>query len=295
MNLYHFSLPGDLNVRISLSRDTLGMREAQALLEAYVPGLHFLEQPPDQIHLNVRFTESETCQMGYGPGHIWLRGPWNSNSLLELSHLLYSACRIMWHEFDLYPVHAACLGNDDYSLIVGHSGSGKTSIVRKIMVVDDAKLFSNNKTLVSFKEDASLHAIAGTRIITMRAEDLERHPLAAKTIEYEGRYAFWLKDESYAPTTSVRIRKILITRLNDGHEECNQLSKASALHTLYPYFLDTVNADTVLFDGHTVYPGTPPAGAQKHLAQQLRKVLQEIPVYTVIGSLDHITDKVLSL
>jgi len=151
-------------------------------------------------------------------------------------------------------------------------------------------MFSGDKTIVAFGKNTTLHAVAGTRTMTMRTEDVKRHaPLMSETISFGNRSAFLLRNDAYASKKEIPITKIVLVRLNDGVEECIKLEPSHSLHTLYAYFLDTVNADTILCGGNAVFSGVMPASSQEYLSNSLSKALHKIPAYTVSGSLPLIT------
>jgi hypothetical protein len=71
------------------------------------------------------------------------------------------------------------------------------------------------------------------------------------------------------------------------------LSPLSALHTLYPYFLDAVNAD-VIVNGRQVFSGAALEGAAGHLAEHLGAALEQLPVRKISGSTPYMRGKVIA-
>lgn len=207
---------------------------------------------------------------------------------MDLYHLLSGVARQHYLENHLYPTHAACLGLDDLVLLVGHSGSGKTSIALELLKDKEMKLFSGNTTVVSFEDD-SVMAVAGTPTITARAGDLKER-FAAQ--QYADRGAFSLAGAQYA--NPGKIKAAVVVRLNDKAQEWNKLSSISAIHTLYPYFLDTVHADTVVC-GKFVHDGAIRPEVKSYLAMRLADTLPRIPVYTACGSLPFVAGRILGL
>jgi hypothetical protein len=140
------------------------------------------------------------------------------------------------------------------------------------------KVFSGNKTVVSFK-GGRLTARAGTRTMSARSKS--------------GWQRFLLDNQQYSSKDKVEIEKIVIVRLNDGVREFRRLEQGSAMHTLYPYFLDVVNADTIAEE--KVFVGTPPKGAQERLVASLKKTLKKVPVYDIAGSKSFVTQQIAKL
>jgi len=200
-------------------------------------------------------------------------------TLPDAYHLLYGHVRKALLARDNYPVHAACVGHEaGYALLVGHSGSGKTTLTEKLLA-QGYKLYSGNKTVMR-KQGSGLQAIAGTR--TMTALDATFN-----------RQAYLLPDAAYAPTPTVPIKNIFIVRVNDGVAEDQRLEPLSALHTLYPYFMDAVNAD-VIVDGKTVFDGHVDMGVKSRLVETLGRALETIPVRKISGSIAYMAQRVIA-
>ncbi len=246
------TMAGGLTARFDTARNI----RAHALhFGAHIPAFAFVDAAPDQIDIDM--------------GDV---------TLPDAYHLLYGHVRKALLARDLYPVHAACVGDDaGYALLVGHSGSGKTTLAQQLLA-QDHKLYSGNKTVMR-KHGSGLDAIAGTR--TMTALD------AAFT-----RHAALLPEAAYAPTSTVPIKNIFIVRVNDGVTEDQRLAPLSALHTLYPYFMDAVNAD-VIVNGKTVFDGHVDAGVKSRLVETLGRALEAIPVRKISGSIAYMAQRVM--
>lgn len=281
---YSLNLPGALLMRIEVPVAAFESDSARELAEAYLPGAEFvgissrsgvLHVCTDEPTLTIRFEESDVCSLSRKGGCYVLRDKWKGEaSLMDLLFLCYGAVRRSWLKRGLYPVHAAALdlGDGGLTLLVGHSGSGKTAVTLSA-VSRGRKVFSGNKTLVRIDGD-KLIAVAGTRTMTTRAEDVERHlSTGAVKSGYQGRTAFYLNPEHYAPTAPSMVHRIVLPRLNDGAEKARRLGSLAALHKLYPFFMDTVNADIVLSGGKVVLSGNPSEGVREKLTAGLGLVL----------------------
>lgn len=315
---YSLYLPGALLMRVETPVPAFGTggqipEEVRVLTEAYLPGAEFvgvcavrggLHVSTDEPTLTVRFEESSTCSLSVKGGEYLLHDTWKGEaSLMDLLFLCYGAARRAWLKRGLYPVHGAALsmGDGGVTLLVGHSGSGKTSVTLSA-VSRGHKVFSGNKTLVRIDtvgERTVLTAIAGTRSMTAKAEDVAKHlELGTFNAGYQGRSAFYLAREHYAATAPSVVHSIILPRLNDGVQKCKRMSPVSAVHKLYPYFLDTVNADIVLAGGKAVLSGEPRKGVRELLAAGLAAAFDvdaasggmqsAISVMEVEGSMDFI-------
>jgi hypothetical protein len=287
MPTYNLSLPADLHLRLVLPYPVFDDPHARLLLGAYLPGTNFVFDPPEEPTLTIAFKQSREQRVARGGHRITLHDHWRGQaSLLDFIHLTYGACRLYWLQHELYSVHSACV---DDLLIVGHSGAGKTSTALRL-ASKGRKIFSGNKTLLKIDENDQLVAIGGTHTITAKAADASKHLSAgAAKVAYVGRTAFMLDDSAYSEAPEVNVRRIAITQVNDGADSFSPLEPLSALHRLFPFFLDAVNADAVVCGGNAVLPGTPPRGSQKALAERLLPALQKhVTVCAVTGSMPFI-------
>jgi hypothetical protein len=285
---YSIYLPGALLMRVEAPVPVFDEESARILAEAYLPGADFVgvHSRNGALHvctkeptITVRFVESTATSLTVQAGNYTLADAWNGEaSLMDLLFLCYGAARRAWLKRGLYPVHAAALsmGDGGLTLLVGHSGSGKTALTLSA-VARGHKVFSGNKTLVRIDGQGDrtvLTAVAGTRPMTTKAEDVARHlDLGKFNTGYQGRSAFYLAKEHYAATAPSVVTGIVLPRLNDGVTKRKFMGPVSALHKLYPYFMDAVNADIVLAGGKCVLSGEPRPRVRELLAAGLGAAL----------------------
>lgn len=297
MKTLYFSVLDEFFIKISSDAEFIFTDTEFLLLQGYVPAISWLKEAPEKIDFTIEHQEISNKKFVQEDSRLIINDEWQGKFSTDLYHLLYGITRLWLLKKKEFAVHGACLGKDDsYTLVLGHSGNGKTSIVLKSLLDDKVKIFSGNKTVISFSP-GSIIGIAGTKTITIRGEDKDKlNDSGVKNfVEYFGRHAFNLEKDKYSHLKTVPIKTIAIVKLNDYQEEFKELNTLSALHTVYPYFLDAVNADIVLSGAESVFLGTPPAGVQNFLVSQLKNVLEHIPVYSIIGSAPFVTDKILKL
>lgn len=311
---YLLQLPGALQVLLELPKPIFADPAACLLLGAYLPGVELVDvsckKSKGLVTIALRQSGKPRLSVSKNGNSYTFFAESTGDALMDLIFLTYGVARQKWLKQGLYCVHAACLEDKQQrlSLVVGHSGVGKTAVTLSSLA-RGAKVFSGNRTLVKIvstgkdkttdgiagESSSSIIAIAGTRTITTKAEDLARHlPQALAKEEnnaevgYQGRSAFSLSKRFYADHAPQAVTLITLPRLNDGAEKSKQLSALSALHKLYPFFLDAVNADIVLAGGRIVFAGTPPSGVSKRLASELSQALANLPVWELEGSLPFI-------
>ncbi len=295
MSLF-FSIPGNLTMKVT-SDNNLSFGDSEyLLLKAYVPGITLLNLEPDHIDLTVEHIESEEKRLVREESRIHIFDTWNGMFPDDLYHLIYGIVRVEFLKRSLFPVHGACVDIHGQILIIGHSGSGKTSVVLKLVESGKAKIFSGNKTVVKFDQAQELISVAGTETITIKNSEKGKftHLEIRNPVELWNRLAFTLDRDSYSAETKP-VRAIVLVRLNDAVEENKKLSELSALHSLYPYFLDVVNADIVMGGTEDVFVGTPPKGVEKYLVSHLKNVLNNLPVHSMAGSASFISSEILKL
>lgn len=305
-------LPGDLTVKVVTPVAVFHQPEMQMIAHNYLPGLQIripADETQDQAHsdvtLTVTWVESPLPSLRAGRRHITLFDRFQGQgSCLDLLNLIYSACRLLWHEQGIYSLHSACLSDADQegsaaTLLIGHSGTGKTSLALEL-ARRGGKIFSGNRTLVAIRE-GKLAALAGTRTMTRSRQTEEQFESAAPPAseesavcaqaptDYLERRAYSLPPDAYESRTQVTITTIALARLNDGVAQVEELESLSALHRLFPYFTDACGADTVLAGGALVFVGSTGSALMKaqraKLSNDLAGALKSCRCLAVGGSL----------
>lgn len=298
-------LPGGLSMRLRLPAPAFDDPAAIALAGAYLPDPSIVREErggwssPGSSScsggaLSITVRDIRPTSLVRGGRNVVLNDRWRGDaSLMDLLHLSYSVARRSWLTNGIYPVHAAAVGSDDWCiLLVGHSGVGKTSIALRL-VRDGMQMFSGNKTLLE-RDGTACWAVAGTRTITVTGAQAERVGFGQEAIAYCGRGAFQLGGARYLPCRSPRVRAIAMVRLNDGMQEYSVLSPTSAMHRLYPYFLDSAYADTILAGGLALYDGSVSEPVRRRLLGDLG-CIAGTPVVTVGGTMNFVTDRLKEL
>lgn len=84
-------------------------------------------------------------------------------------------------------------------------------------------------------------------------------------------------------TNTHYINRIYLLNINDGEFKVSPLSPLSALHTLYPYFMDKIKEDIILGGGEIVFSGKITEKVHNQLIQKLKNLVESIPVATLWG------------
>jgi uncharacterized protein (TIGR00661 family) len=290
-----WDLGGDLTVKFQSDKYFSYTKDNEVQLSAHLPGLHEGGEQQANLVLNHQYTQGD-AQIHQEESRVDIFSSWNNKLPPDFIHLLYGAARVSWLEQGIFPVHGACVGNDEegYVLLMGAPGSGKTSLTLNSVFKKDCKVFSGDKTLLKFNDKNQLEAISGTHTITVRMEDIGRWSGIPKVHEqlFGDRLAFQLSPDNYSSKNSVPIKKIILVSLNDGVEVVQHLNPASALHTLYPFFIDKQREDILVEGDQAFFDGSISKEIRKVLAKNLKLALEDIPVYKAVASLEKVTDLV---
>ena len=283
MTELQFSLPVNfVGCFVTDENIEIGAQE-RLLFEAYVPGIEFVSDY-SRFDVTIEHKESDRQRMIVKENSITIYDQWNGKLSYDVYHLLSGIARQHYLKYNLFSVHAACIDLDNLVLIAGHSRSGKTAISLELLIKAGIKIYSGNKTVVNLAGKRP-KAVAGTKIMTSKIKDLRDE---FQGVQYGDRVAFRLNDFQYAESGS--IGAVVLVHLNDGEEEWKKLTPMNALHNLYPYFLDTVNADVVI--GNDVFDGSISIDSKEYLVDRLGQILQQTQVYSAIGSLQFICENI---
>jgi len=282
--VFSFSLLDKFYVNvISSNKLNFGNKE-KLLLEAYIPGIKIISKVKNP-NLIINYKKSTIPKLIIHSKNIEIHGNWGNSIHLDLYHLIYGISRKHYLENNLYSVHSACVGfNKNLNLIVGHTGCGKTTVLLEL-IKKKYKMVSGNKTIVSI-DNNKMCAISGTRTITTLIKSTNLN----NAIEYADRTAFQLSKDKYLQ--SGEIKSIFVININN-YNHIEKLSKPSALYRIYPYFLDTVNAD-IIYESQ-VLDGTITIDLKNKLVVKLKKALTKTNVYLISGSIEYITNKIIEL
>ncbi len=293
-----FSLAGSLLLLFSNNAD-VPFNEAEMIrLETHLPGVAVCinqKLPPDLI---VEHREGNVFSYYQSSNEVVLTEPWNGTLSADFVHLLYGAARRHWLETGIFPVHSACVGTDEkgYVLIVGASGAGKTSTSLYCAQAKGQKIYSGDKTLIKISDDLSMLALGHTQVFSIRAENAGRwNSMVESSYDQSGRQVVKLKKKYLTQKEEVQIKAIAMIQLNEGNESLQELSPLSALHTLYPFFLDVERADVILGEGKALLDGNISLEAKTREVSKLAGSLKNIPAYRLTGSLDYVCSHIAEM
>jgi len=288
------SLPGDITATVKSNNDNLVMRsdEVEMLLGAYLPGHKILAEDPREPDILVEHHQSDDNRLFQQGDNAVIYQTWGKKLPLDIYHILYTATRAKLIEVGLYPLHAACVEdeNGDQILLVGHTGSGKSSTALEL-VNQGMKMVSGNKTVVKFDEKGEMRTIAGTPTMTIRQSDRSRfEPIIGKELSYYDRLAFELDEAHRVQEMVGKIRAIVQVRLQDDPQLDEAVNPLSGFHGLYHFFLDVMYSHATVSNIRGVYITNSDHDKIDKLADKLGEALKKIPHRKMFGPIPYVTD-----
>lgn len=293
---YTIHLPASVDIGLSSSGGLCIAESERLLLGAYLPEVEVAPGISSEVDFTIQHVESDESGVRQGKDELELKDAWRDQFPADLPHLLYGIARSCWLQKELFSVHAACLQRPDglTTVLPGHSGTGKSTVALELAAAHGQKIISGNTTLVGFTDDGPV-PLAGTHTMTLSTPDFQARDIEAHdAVEYGDRTAFRLAPERHTLDDPSVIGRIGLLRISDTKQQRQTLEPLSALHRLYPYFLDTVHQDVVVCNGEALYAGETPPQSRHFLLQALRKSLQYTPVQQLTGTSRQLAEMVAS-
>lgn len=208
-------------------------------LLVHLPQIHEV-QVHNTPHLTIKFEQADHAYIHVQDYHIFIKGLWNNSSKQDIPHLAYSLLRQYCIDHEIYPVHSIGIHN---TLFIGHSGQGKTSLALEA-IKEDLPVFSTDRTLLHF-DSGQLISRLGTSLLSIRSQHshcIDYNKTPALT-HYTGERELCYYKQMTQPNT---IESIVLFQFSKDPLFIERISATSALHQLYPYFLDVVKQDVLL-------------------------------------------------
>ena len=260
---YETDIVLNLPVTVSLAR-----------LQAQIPGICLAKNA--KYHHELSFIQSQQPPALFTNSlQTTIYSQWSETWHTDIPHVLYALLRKHWLEHNYYPVHSVSAGKN---LIVGHSGTGKTTLALE-MLKENQSVFSFDKTLLRYK-NKMLMPVAGVQVISVR-----KHMVVPESFIHinESKDRIIYEAPSVEPQA---VKVIYLLNINDKPLRVERLSEISALHTLYPYFLDKTHEDILLNAAEIVWQGNISKKVNKKVVKKLQNIVKHIPVFTLWGSVE---------
>ena len=246
------------------------------LLDAYRPTL--VGQDMNLFTLTIK--QSPKTSLARYQDHAVLSASCKDEFPVDAYHLLGGMVREALLKQGIYSVHSACI---DGHLIVAHSGGGKSSVLLECVEQGMKEVVSGNKTLVKCT-GGKMQAVGGTSSMTIGKQAFHEQiqaPVSDKKV-YGDRVAFKLPKGRYASHPQ-NIYAVWVVKLTNEDIVCQDLSSMSALHKLFPFFMDKVNASVILGEGEVLFQPEDQK-AEEALPTLLKQALEHVQVFEVSGT-----------
>lgn len=250
-------------------------------LKALIPGLDISKKHRQKEDIIVSFETSKRFRIKNKKNSYKICGQWSEHFKNELPHLLYNIIRTYMLNHKMFPVHSI---NINGNLFVGHSGVGKTSLAVEALK-NNLSVYSFDKSILLFKK-SKLQMIAGTQVLSVRKSvrvNFEPSLIA------ESRNIFDCKVKQ-----SKQVYNIYLFQLSSNNLFIEKIKKESAIHQLYPYFLDIIKSDTIIDTQH-VFEGKVTKITKEFLIKKLKKTLSTLSVQFVSGRKEDIVKMIMEL
>jgi hypothetical protein len=293
-----FILAGAVTAIVASNSDSTFNEIDIYALKAQIPELEITQEIPAKPDLKITHQENNTFSLSQTGSYVVLEERWNGKISPDLPHLLYVMAQHHWLNDGLFVIHSACVGNekDGYILLVGDAGCGKTSTALECARKYGLKVFSGDKTVIEADEETGLLGIGGTKVLTSRNPEKGRwKEMVDNAVETTSRHTFQLKQEYYTNEKRVPIKAVVLLYLNDGKDSIEVFSKISAIHNLYPYFMNSQKEDVLLNEGNFVFDGTITPEIKQKNVPRLSNGIRKIRTVKVIGSMDYVTEHVIKI
>jgi hypothetical protein len=289
---YYLELPGNLHIAVTSDTEVPLTVKDELLLGAYLPGVRILDETPRQTDITLHHIESAERGFRQGNDELELRDKWSGELSADVPHLLYSVARTEWLKRGYYPVHAACVGLNNFVLLPAASGMGKSTTVLETVMTYGHYIVSGNSSLVEVHDDGKMNVIAGTRTMTLKIEDFEKGGYAyEKRANYGDRTAFTQPSTCYEDE-QVDVDLVALIRLSQTMRKWVDLSPLQALHTLYPLFLNEESRDCIVADGAGLYLGDTPIESRQNLARGLSQAVNKIRAVEAMGNAGYLASNI---
>lgn len=268
------------------------------LTNAFVPGASVSVGEWDgPVASTVHIKDDVACGVERNVNSIVLRNQWEGDMPLSIVHFLYSIIQREQLKREKYAVHSSCVarGSQGY-LLIGHSGSGKTTTALTMVGEHGFNWYSGNKTLLNFIKGTdegdghSLDATSGTLPVTLeRGGNAINDAIFDESvqIDFADRQLRLIENRYHYPAAQLAIAGIFLVRVNDGVRKVKQLSADNAIIPLFPFFYDYFNTDIHLPGNGLYSPSSVTDDHRVALKKRLRAALENVPVFQMSGSFDY--------
>lgn len=283
-------------IEIYLEESLIFSEHDKFLIDIHIPGvgLFLNNNKSTKCIAKVKLSFSKKSYSIQKGKNIEIFDSFKSKIPLYVYHLIYSVFHKYWLNIGVYSVHAACVSKNGFAtLLLGHSGFGKTTISLKLVEKYGFKLVYSDRVLLKIKKNGNITPIGGTKLITYKHSN-KHIPLSIlkPNAEYVDRKIQKLLS-NYMQTESPKlINSIAFIRLNNIENNINTVDAFEALVVLYKFFLDILGSDALILNGKGIYEGIDlKLESKMNLLKELRKVTKKISIISVVGPLEQISGK----
>lgn len=247
-------------------------------LKQHLPGIE--KTNVEKADISIEFKDSLDANISFDLQNLRIYDIYNTSWLIDLPHLIYSYLKYAFFHKNIYFVHSCMIQN---TLLIGHSGSGKTSLCIQALE-QGLSVQSCDRTCITFENSVdksgssqiSLKVLSGTDILSVRQEEKQPNlPIIGKSGERN------IYSVNMCCTNTVE--KIKLFHIGQNKKE-KAIEGLSVVHQLYSFFIDNIKSDCFAQNGKFIFSPVYGEQPKKILFENLKNM--QIPVSFVSGQIE---------
>lgn len=146
------------------------------LIYIELPGIKVTKDIPKQCNYYIKYRDSKNHKFFCTNNTMIIEYPRELLTPASIIHIGYVMIEKQQAERGSIICHSACVAKEGKSiLLLGRSGSGKTTVSLKLCIDNEFSLVSNDRTIIDFSDGKQLKATEGTKFLLLREESIRRN------------------------------------------------------------------------------------------------------------------------
>lgn len=215
------------------------LRKSRDYLE--FPGLKIYDNIPEEFPYSVKYFDVQDRNILCSDKEIKIYYPSNNLTAASIVFMGYILMERQRNEQSMVTIHSACVEkNNSAILLLGRTGSGKTTLSLNLCDNYNYSLIGNDRNIIGFNSNGELTAFDGTRFLFLRYESIKRNMPELLDLFPEEKKDSWLRKVKVLPedlgiktTSNVPITKSYIIHVDNSSKELYCINGDNAANRLY--------------------------------------------------------------